>query len=74
LKKPADALQAFRDVYEQYTEFPILVERAYLGGGESYERLRDTRQAAALYEKIVKNPVDPAMKQDAEERLRRLRK
>jgi len=74
LKKPADALQAFKDVYEQYTEYPILVERAHLGGGEAYERLRDTRQAIALYEKIVGNPVDPAMKKDAEERLRRLKK
>jgi TolA-binding protein len=74
LKKPADALQAFKDVYEQYTEYPIMVERAWLGGGESYERLRDTRQAAALYQKIVDNPVDPAVKKDAEERLRRLRK
>jgi len=74
LKKPADALQVFKDVYEQYTEYPILVERAHLGGGESYERLRDKRQAVSLYEKIVNNPVDPAMKKDAEDRLRRLRK
>jgi TolA-binding protein len=74
LKKPADALQAFRDVYEQYEEFPILVERARLGAGESYERLRDNRQAIGLYQAIVDNPVDPAMKADAEERLRRLRK
>ncbi len=74
LKKPADALQAFKDVYEQYAEYPILVERARLGGGESYERLRDTRQARALYELIVNNPVDPAMKKDAEDRLRRLQK
>jgi TolA-binding protein len=74
LKKPADALQAFKDVYEQYAEYPVLVERARLGGGESYERLRDTRQAIDLYEKIVNNPVDPAMKKDAEDRLRRLRK
>ena len=74
LKKPADALQAFRDVYEQYGDFPILVERARLGAGESYERLRDNRQAIGLYEKIVENPVDPAMKNDAEARLRRLRK
>lgn len=74
LKKPADALQAFKDVYEQYAEFPILVERARLGAGESYERLRDDRQAVELYELIVANPVDPAMKRDAEERLRRLKK
>ncbi len=74
LKKPADALQAFRDVYEQYDEFPIMVERARLGAGESYERLRDNRRAIELYEMIVAAPVDPAMKLDAEERLRRLRK
>ena len=74
LKKTADALQAFRDVYEQYEEFPIMVERARLGAGESYERLRDNRRAIELYEMIVAAPVDPAMKLDAEERLRRLRK
>ncbi|MBI4548861.1 MAG: tetratricopeptide repeat protein [Ignavibacteriae bacterium] len=74
LKKPADALQAFKDVYEQYTEYPLLVERARLGAGECYERLRDLKQAEALYEEIASTAVDPAIKKDAEERLRRLRR
>jgi tetratricopeptide (TPR) repeat protein len=73
LKKPADALQAFKDVYEQYGEFPVFVERARLGAGESCEKLRDTKQAADLYRMVVDNPVDPAMKKEAEDRLRRLK-
>ncbi len=74
LKKPADALQAFKDVYEQYGEYPVMVERGRFGAGESYERLRDNRQAIALYELIVANPLDPVIRDEAEERLRRLRK
>ncbi|MBU2447609.1 MAG: tetratricopeptide repeat protein, partial [Bacteroidetes bacterium] len=74
LKKPADALQAFKDLIEQYTEYPVLVERARLGAGESYERLNDRAKAKAMYEEIVKNPVDPAIKKNAEERLRKLRR
>jgi TolA-binding protein len=73
MKKPADALQAYKDVYEQYAEFPVHVERARLGAGEACERLRDTRQAADLYRLVVDNPVDPAMKKEAEDRLRRLK-
>jgi len=57
-----------------FLDLGSLVERARLGAGESYERLRDNRRAIELYEMIVAAPVDPAMKIDAEERLRRLRK
>jgi tetratricopeptide (TPR) repeat protein len=73
MKKPADALQAFRDVYEQYTEFPMLVERAHLGAGECYERLKNVRDARLHYEEVVASGIDPAVKKDAQERLRRLR-
>ena len=73
LKKPADALQVFRDVYEQYTEFPILVERAHLGAGECYERLKNIRDARLHYEEVVASGIDPVIKKDAQDRLRRLR-
>lgn len=73
LKKTKDALQVFLDVSEQYTEFPLLVERALLGQGECYERLRDRKKARSAYQKAVETAVDPAVKKDAEERLRRLR-
>ena len=72
-KKPADALQAFKDIYEQYTEYPVIVEKARLGAGEAYERLKDIPHATEQYRMIVDNPVDLAVKQDAEERLRRLK-
>ncbi len=73
MKKSADALQVFRDVYEQYTEFPMLVERAHLGAGECYERLKNVRDARLHYEEVVASGIDPAVKKDAQERLRRLR-
>jgi TolA-binding protein len=72
-KKTADALQAFKDVYEQYAEFPLLVERARLGSGECYERLKDIKQARAAYEAVVTSAVDPVIKKDAQQRLKRLR-
>lgn len=72
MKKPNDALQAFKDVYEQYTEFALLVERAHLGAGECYERLRNTKQARSEYELVVKSAVDPSIKKNAQDRLRRL--
>ncbi|MBI4810450.1 MAG: tetratricopeptide repeat protein, partial [Ignavibacteriales bacterium] len=73
LKKPADALQAFKDVYEQYEEFQLLVERAHLGAGECYVRLRDLKLARAEFEKVVNSAIDPSIKKDAQERLKRLR-
>jgi TolA-binding protein len=73
MKKPEDALQTFRDVYEQYTEFPMLVERAHLGAGECYERLKKVNDARLHYEEVVASGIDPVIKKDAQERLRRLR-
>lgn len=74
MKKHADALQAFKDVFEQYAEFPLLAERAKLGAGESYTRLNDAKRARAMYEDVAANAVDPAIRKDAQERLRRLRR
>lgn len=73
MKRSKDALQAFKDVYEQYTEFPLIVERARLGAGDVFARLKDTKQARTMYEEVVRNAVDPAVRKDAEDRLRRLR-
>jgi TolA-binding protein len=73
LKKTKDALRAFLDVSEQYTEFPLLVERGLLGQGECYERLREKKKARDMYQRVVETAVDPQIKKDAEERLKRLR-
>jgi TolA-binding protein len=74
LKKPADALQAFKDVYDQYSEYPLLVERAHFGAGTCYEKLRNKNSARSEYERVVKSGLDPVIKKDAEGRIRRLRK
>jgi TolA-binding protein len=74
MKKYTDALQAFNDVLRQYTDFPLMTERARMGLGESYEKLRDRKQARAAYEVVARTAVDPALKKDAQDRLRRLRK
>ncbi len=72
MKKPNDALQAFKDVFEQYAEYTLLVERAHLGAGECYERLRNIKQARLEYEQVVRSAIDPVIKKDAQDRLRRL--
>lgn len=74
LSKPADALQAFKDVYDQYSEYPLLVERAHFGAGACYEKLRNKKSARSEYELVVKSGLDTAIKKDAEGRIRRLRK
>lgn len=73
LKDPKSALDAFNQVVEGFGNYPILVERALLGSGECYEKLKDRAQARKVYQQILQNPIDPAVKKDAEERLRRLR-
>jgi len=73
MKRNGDALQAFLDVIEQYTEYGLLVERAKLGAGESYIHLSEKKKAKKLYQEIVDSPVDPEMKKIAQERLRKLR-
>ncbi len=73
-KKTVDALQAYKDVYEQYAEFPLLVEKARFGAGGCYEKLRDVPHARQAYEAVVNSAVDPVMKKEAQERLKRLRR
>lgn len=72
LKNPKSALEAFNQVIESFSNYPLLVERALLGSGECYVRLKDRTNARKVYQQILKNPIDPAVKKDAEERLRRL--
>lgn len=72
MKRTSDALQAFRDIIEQYQDYPLLVERAHLGAGECYERLNDKTKARASYEAVVKSGLDASMKKEADDRLRRL--
>jgi tetratricopeptide (TPR) repeat protein len=74
LKRYKDALQAYNDVIQQYKEYPVQVERARFGTGETYEQLRDRKQARAAYNEIIKAPVDPEVRKEAEQRLKKLRK
>lgn len=74
LKKPSDALQSFTRVVEGFSTFPLLVERGLLGSGECYERLNDRAQAREMYTRVVASAMDPLIKKDAEERLKRLRR
>lgn len=74
LKKPSDALQSFSRVVEGFSTYPLLVERGLLGSGECYERLNDRAQARKMYAKVAETAVDPMIKNDAEDRLRRLRR
>ena len=74
LKRYKDALQAYNDVIQQYKEYPVQVERARFGTGETYELLRDRKQARAAYNEIIKAPVDPEIRKEAEQRLKKLRR
>ncbi|MBI5476406.1 MAG: tetratricopeptide repeat protein [Ignavibacteriales bacterium] len=74
LKRPADALQAFKDVYDQYTEFGLLVERAHFGAGASYEKLRNKTSAKSEYQFVIKSGLDTELKKEAEKRARRIKR
>jgi TolA-binding protein len=73
MKRNGDALQAFLDVIEQYTEFNLQVERAKLGAGDAYTHLMEKKKAKKLYQEIIASPVNPDMKKEAQARLKRLR-
>ncbi len=73
-KKFREALQAYHDVVEQYTDFPLQVERARWGLGQTYEKMKDRKQARLAYQEILKSPVDPAVKKDVEQRMKKLKK
>jgi TolA-binding protein len=73
-KKFRDALQAYHDVIQQFTDYPIKVEKARFGLGQTYERMSDRKQARLAYQEILKSPVDPEVKASAEQRLRKLKK
>lgn len=73
-RKYRDALQSYNDLIQQYADFPARVERARLGLGQTYERMKDRVQARAAYEHILRSPVDPVVKKDVEQRLKKLRR
>lgn len=73
-KKFKEALQAYHDVIQQYTDFPLQVERGRLGLGGTYEKMKDHKQARIAYQEILKSPVDPVVKNDVEQRMKKLRK
>ncbi len=72
MKRFKDALQSYHDVIVQYKDFPLLVEQAHLGTGGCYEKLHDRENARKAYQEILKSPVDPAIKSEADKRLKRL--
>jgi len=74
MKRYTDALQAFNDCIRQYTDFPLMVDRARMGLAGSYEKLRDRKRARTAYEEASKSAVDPKVRKDAAERLKRLKK
>jgi TolA-binding protein len=73
-KKYVDALQSYKDVVDQYVDYPLLIERARLGKGAAFEKLHDRTHARAEYQEVAANGLDPAAKKDAADRLRRLKK
>lgn len=72
MKKTKDAMQAYEDVIRQYKDYPMVVERAKLGEGECYERLRDKKRARSAYEELAGSATDAGVRSEAQERLRRL--
>ncbi len=74
MKKYPDALQAYNDVIRQYADYPLMIDRPRMGLGESYEKLHDRKQARASYEKLVATAVDPILKNEAQQRLKKLRR
>lgn len=72
-KKYREALQSYNDIIQQYAEFPLQIEKARYGLGLTYEKMKDRKQAKIQYQAIVKSPVDPAMKKEAEQRLKKLK-
>jgi len=74
MKKYVDALQSYKDLYTQYTDFPLYVEKAHFGAAQCYERLGNRKQARSEYEQVVNSGVDQALRKQAQEKVRRLRK
>ncbi len=74
MKKYREALQAYNDVIQQYMEFPLQIERARFALAKTYEKMNDRKLARAQYQKILESPIDPTIKYEAEQRMRRLRK
>jgi TolA-binding protein len=74
LRQYDDAIAAFNEVIQRFSNFPALYERALLGTGETYERKNDRTNARDTYARLVEIAQDPAIKRDAELRLRRVQR
>jgi tetratricopeptide (TPR) repeat protein len=74
LNKHDDAFASFNEVIQRFSTFPALHERALLGTGEAYERKNDRTNAREVYARLVEIAQDPAIKRDAEARLRRVQR
>ncbi|MFI5251826.1 MAG: tetratricopeptide repeat protein [Bacteroidota bacterium] len=73
-KKNIDALQAYKDVITQYSDYPLLIEKAHLGAGSAYEKLHDRKHARLEYQEILKSPIDSLVKREATNRLKRIKR
>jgi TolA-binding protein len=74
MNKIKDAMQAYNDIVRQYADYPRTVERAKRGLAIAYERQHDRKRARTMYEEIARSTTDAALKKEAEEKLRKLRK
>ena len=74
MRKYTDALQSYNDVIRQYTEFPLMIDRARLGLGTAYEKLGERFQARAAYQELLKSGVDPVLKNEAQQRLKKIKR
>jgi len=74
MRKYKDALQSYNDVIRQYTDFPLMIDRARLGLGTAYEKLGERIQARAAYQELLQSGVDPVLKNEAQQRLRKLKR
>ncbi len=74
MNKIKDGMQAYNDIVKQYSDYPVIVDKAKRGLGIAYEKQHDRKRARAMYEEVAKSTNDPALKKEAQEKLRRLRK
>ena len=74
VKKIKDAMQAYTDITRQYTDYPRYIDRAKLGLAKAYEQQHDRKRARAIYQEVASSSQDPALKKQAEDRLRKGRR
>ncbi len=74
MNKIKDGMQAYNDLVKQYPDYPRIIDKAKWGLGLAYEKQRDRKRARAMYEEVAAGTKDLALKKQAEDKLRRLRK